>query len=70
MTLTLTLPENKVKGAKKIRNRENRGSLSVRADKIKKTEDIIKFQISAMLKSRRFLCFGNDAPYLTIERSR
>ena len=42
----------------------------MRADKVKKTEDIIKFQISAELKSRKFLCFGNDAPYLLIERAR
>lgn len=42
----------------------------VRADKIKKTEDIIKFQIEADLKSKKFLCFYSDAPYLQIERAR
>lgn len=68
MNVTLTLPE---KGTdKKIKNRENRGTLIVRADKIRKTQDLIKFQISAMLNSMKFLCFGNDAPYLMIERAR
>ena len=42
----------------------------VRADKIKKTEDIIKFQIEADLKSKKFFCFGSDSPYLQIERAR
>lgn len=68
-TLTLTLSELK-KGGKQIKNRDNRGSLTIRADKIKKTEDIIKFQISANLQSKKFLCFGSDAPYLQIERAR
>ena len=63
--IKLQLPEKDAKG-KKIRNWQNRGFLTIRADKIKKTEDIIKFQISAELKSRRFLCFGNDSPYLLI----
>ena len=40
--LTLTLPENESKG-RKIRNRMNRGQLLVKAGKVKKTEDIIKF---------------------------
>ena len=63
----MTLPEQ---AGKKIRNRGNRGKLIIRADKIKKTDDILKFQISADLKSKKFLCFGNDAPYLLIERAR
>ena len=58
LQVTLTLPPSE-KG-KKIRSRENRGMLTVRADKIKKTEDIIKFQISANLKPKKFLCFGVD----------
>ena len=41
MAMTLSLPEAKT--GKRIRNRENRGMLTIRADKIKKTEDIIKF---------------------------
>lgn len=53
-----------------MRNWQNRGQLTVRAGKIKKTLDIIKFQISAGLQSRRFLCFGNDAPYVQIEKAR
>lgn len=55
---TLTLPSSKT--GKKIRNRENRGMLTIRADKIRKTEDIIKFQISANLRSNKFLCWGVD----------
>lgn len=69
MKLKLVLPESK-SGTRKIRNRNNRGTLIVRADKIKKTEDIIKYQISADLKSQKFLCFGKDDPYLVIERAR
>ena len=44
--LTLELPEGDNNG-RKIRNRKNRGQLIVKAGKVKKTEDIIKFQISA-----------------------
>lgn len=44
--------------------------LKIWADKIKSTADIIKFQISAELKSKRFLCFGTDNPYLQIDRAR
>ena len=58
------------KSGKKIKNLKNRGFLIVRADKVKKTEDIIKFQISAHLKSQKFLCLGIDQPYLQIERAR
>ena len=65
-SLTLMLPENETAKGKKIRNRKNRGSLLVKAGKVKKTEDIVKFQISAQLKSRKFLCFKNDAPYVLI----
>lgn len=67
--MRLNLKLKPVEG-KKIRNRDNRGILTVRADKVKKTEDIIKFQISAALKTKRLLCFGHDAPYLLIERAR
>jgi len=49
---------------KQLKNRENRGKLIVRADKIRKTQDLIKFQISADLKSKKFLCFGSDEPLL------
>ena len=69
MRLRLELNESKT-GTKRIRNRKNRGTLIVRADKIKKTEDVIKFQISAILKSKKFLCFGVDQPFLVIERAR
>mmetsp|Transcript_4187 Transcript_4187/g.5161 ORF Transcript_4187/g.5161 Transcript_4187/m.5161 type:complete len:184 (-) Transcript_4187:1407-1958(-) len=62
MDLTLTLLDNS--DGRKIKNRDNRGILTVRADKVKKTQDLIKFQISAILKSKKFLCFGSDAPYL------
>ena len=68
MDLTLTLLDNS--DGRKIKNRDNRGILTVRADKVKKTQDLIKFQISAILKSKKFLCFGSDAPYLQIERAR
>lgn len=63
----MTLPDDP---DKKVKNRDNRGKFIVRADKIKKTQDLIKFQISALLKSKKFLCFGSDAPYLLVERSR
>ena len=72
-TIILTLPtqtEDGSKKAKKQKNVNNRGKLTVRADRIRKTQDLIKFQISAILKSKKFLCFGSDAPYLLIERSR
>ena len=69
MRLPLELFESST-STKKIRNRKNRGTLIVRADKIKKTEDTFKFQIAGTLKSKKFLCFGNDAPYLIIERAR
>ena len=41
MRLVLTLPEEE--GKKRVKKRNNRGFLTIRADKIKKTEDIIKF---------------------------
>ena len=69
LELTLTLSEEDAKSFK-IKNRNNRGKLIVRADKIKKTEDIIKFQIGANLKSKKFLCFYSDSPFLQIERAR
>lgn len=47
-----------------------RGKIKIQADAIKKTEDIIKFQITANLHSRKFLCFGEDNPYLMIERGK
>lgn len=47
-----------------------RGKIKIQADAIKKTEDIIKFQITANLQSRKFLCFGEDNPYLMIERGK
>lgn len=37
---------------------------------MRKSEDIIKFQITALLVSRKFLCFGSDNPYLMIERGK
>lgn len=42
MKVVLNLPETDDNG-KKIKKRNNRGFLTIRADKIKKTEDIIKF---------------------------
>lgn len=45
--MTLTLSLNDKNDGRKIKNRENRGKLIVRADKIRKTQDLIKFQISA-----------------------
>jgi hypothetical protein len=47
-----------------------RGYLKVFADSVKTTEDLIKFQICANLKSKKVLCFGCDNPYLLIERAR
>lgn len=40
MRMTLIYPEEE---GKKVKKRNNRGFLTIRADKIKKTEDIIKF---------------------------
>ena len=50
LTITLKLPEKAGENTH-IKNRGNRGKLTVRADKIRKTQDLIKFQISADLKS-------------------
>ena len=61
VTKTLRHPE---KGDK------SRGLLKVRGDKIKNTEDRVKFQICANLKSKKFACFGANNPYLLIERAR
>lgn len=61
MTLNLTLP---------TKPKEIRGSFCVFADSIKQTEDIIKFQITGDLKTKKIMCFGSDNPYLLIERSR
>jgi hypothetical protein len=46
------------------------GTLKIQGDVVRKTEDIIKFQIRGILKSRKFLCFGFDNPYLLIERGK
>ena len=42
----------------------------VEAENIKPSLGEIKFQITADVKSKKFLCFGSDAPYLLIERAR
>ena len=48
-----------------------RGILKIRGDKIKITEDPVKFTIKANLISKRLLkCIGSDNPYLLIERQR
>jgi hypothetical protein len=47
-----------------------RGNFCVFADSIKATEDVIKFQITGDLISKKIMCFGTDNPYLLIERSR
>ena len=39
------------------------------ADVIQVTSDVLKFQISAKLKSNKFFCLGRDCPYLVIERA-
>lgn len=49
---------------------KKRGNLKIQADMVKKSEDIIKFQISAQIKSMKTLCFGNDDPFLLIERGK
>ena len=49
---------------------ESRGTLKIWADTIKKTDDSIKFQICADLRTKKWLCFGSDNPYLLIERAR
>lgn len=46
------------------------GQLMIFADSVNASEDVIKFQVSAMLKSKKILCFGNDNPYLLVERAR
>ena len=58
---TLNHPDHKDK---------SRGMLKIRGDKIKNTEDPVKFQIEANLISRKILCIGSDNPYLLIERAR
>ena len=49
---------------------KSRGIFKVRADIIQKSEDTIKFQICAFLKTKKFLCIGANNPYLLIERAR
>ena len=61
VTKTLLLPEKQDK---------SRGLLKIRGDKIKGTEDRVKFQICANLKSKKHACFGANNPYLLIERAR
>ena len=46
MNITLNLNNS---ADTKIKSRDNRGKLKVRADKIRKTQDLIKLQISAVL---------------------
>ena len=55
-----------------IRNKPNvcRGILKVFADSIKITSDVIKFQIVGKMNSCKTLCFGQDSPYLIIERAK
>ena len=48
----------------------SRGLLKIFADSVNATEDVIKFQICASLKTKKVLCFGTDNPYLLIERAR
>lgn len=61
VTKVLTLPDKPEK---------NRGLLKIRGDKIKSTDDKVKFQICANLISKKFLCLGANNPYLLIERAR
>ena len=49
---------------------KSRGMLKIRGDKIKNTEDPVKFQIQANLISKKMMCMGSNNPYLLIERSR
>jgi hypothetical protein len=48
----------------------SRGEMIIYADTMKKTDDSVKFQICASLRTKKFLCFGTDNPYLLIERAR
>lgn len=42
----------------------SRGNIKIRGDIIKKSDDMLRFQISADLRSQKFLCCGSDNPYL------
>ena len=61
VTKTLMLPDKPDK---------SRGLLKIRGDKIKNTEDRVKFQLCANLKTKKFLCLGANNPYLLVERAR
>ena len=61
VTKTLMLPSKPDK---------SRGGLKIRGDKLKTTEDRVKFQLCSNLRSKKFMCFGANNPYLLIERAR
>ena len=61
VTKTLMLPDKPDKP---------RGVLKIRGDKIKTTEDRVKFQLCANLRSKKWLCIGANNPYLLVERAR
>lgn len=46
------------------------GKIKVYADPNTATEETIKFQMRAELKSVKVMCFGQDNPYLKIERAK
>ena len=44
--------------------------LTIFADTVNATEEVFKFQAVAKLSTKKVLCFGQDCPYLLIERAR
>ena len=65
-------PEQRLNLKLYLPNKPNvsRGNFCVFADSIKATEDVIKFQITGDLRTKKIMCFGSENTYLLIERSR
>lgn len=54
----------------KTEKKKHRGTLIIRADKVYDCVDTAKLAFIGVIKSKRFLCYGSDNPYILIERSR
>jgi hypothetical protein len=50
--------------------KKKRGVFTVRADTVFDCDDEAKLAFNASFKSHKILCYGEDNPYLMIERSR
>lgn len=46
-----------------------KGTLTIVVDNFLENHDVVKLQFSAELKSKRFLCYGVDNPFLAIKKT-